>query len=194
MPLLTTQSAKSFGLNNFISGSLPSFYSIATATPSGVSTFNFNSIPSTYRYLEIRGIVANTQSTNSDISCLIRFNNDTGNSYVCARTTYDANVASGTQADWTGTSPTTGLNSGIANNGGNDGYSFMVWRIYDYTNTNKNTTTYCMTGDAQAPSGIRNEYFNSGVWLNTTTVNAITMYLNTSSFASGTQLALYGVK
>ena len=57
------------------------FDSIATTTVgTAVSSITFSSIPSTYRHLQIRGLVRSSRGVSLD-SLNVRFNGDTGNNY-----------------------------------------------------------------------------------------------------------------
>ena len=177
------------GGNDVILGG--SFEAIGTANGTGSSnTITFTSIPSTYKHLQIRGIVKSTTSGSSFSSVGLNFNADTSSSYT-------RHILYGN-----GSSP---LVYGSAAGttwyiGGNDfpsaGYTSIVGAhivdILDYTNTNKNTTVRALTGcDVNGAGEI---LLSSTVYLKTNAITSIELVSASGNFSTLTQYSLYGIK
>jgi hypothetical protein len=167
----------------------PNYYSIATQTigAGGASSVTFSSIPSTYTHLQIRGIGKSSYGVVA-ITPRLKLNND------ATTTDYKLHYLGGD-----GSSPTSGAESNPpytmieAGSGGNYSQTFgaTVIDILDYANGNKNKVIRNLAGYDDNGNG--QVYFFSGVWLNTTTVNSITIYDTVGNFVQGSQFALYGV-
>ena len=193
MPLLTTQSAKSFGLNNFISLSNNNFFSIQTATvdASGASSITFSSIPQTYTHLQIRGFAR----TNAATALLMTFN---GTSSTYRNTYLEGNGGgSATSGGLETTLSGIGLYGGLPYNSlGSYWWGFSVIDIIDYTNTNKNKIVRALNGydlDSTNPYGYVD--VDGGYWANTNAISSITIGLQAGTlFAQNTQFALYGIR
>ena len=158
-----------------------SYESIATATPSGVTSVTFSSIPSTYTSLQIRGIAA----TSADAVFYLRFNGDTGSNYsrhslyggsTTGLSFGDANV---TEIGQIRASDTAGI------------YSGSIIDIHDYASTTRNKTVRLLTGCDFNGTGII--MMSSGNWRNTDAVTSVTLRSD-SNFSSGTVFSLYGIK
>jgi len=154
----------------------------------GASTIEFTSIPSTYKHLQIRGIVRANRAGSTD-SVGITFNGVTTGAF------YDYHILYGD-----GSTPTAG--SGVSQNfvyptittAGTDlanTFSSMVVDILDYTSTNKNKTVRSLAGYDLNGSGI--SWFASGLWRNTAAINSIRIAPGSSGWAQYTQVALYGI-
>jgi hypothetical protein len=76
--------------------------------------------------------------------------------------------------------------------GGGSQFGPAVVDILDYKNTNKNKTYRSICGVDNNGSGYA--LFTSGVWLNTSAINTITIASNGSSFSQYSSFALYGIK
>ena len=161
-----------------------SFESIATSTPTSGSAITFSSIPSTYQYLQIR-LQARFSGTDDRIN--LTFNSDTGSNYTYHWLVGDGAAASAsggaTQTSALGVSYATGTASIAAPS---------IIDIHDYANTTKNKTIRSFNGwDTNGSGRIR---LMSGLWMNTSAVNSVTLTLNSGTFATGTSIALYGIK
>lgn len=163
------------------------FESIATSTPSGVSTITFNSIPGTYQHLQIRAIAKRDTATTSGSSNL-RFNGDTGSNYVRHFLRGSGSAASAGAS----TSQTsiecfehTGNDAAVNNMMG-----VLICDILDYASSTKNTTIRTISGNDQ--NGAGNIYLTSGLWLSTAAVTSITLF--TTANYLNTTFALYGIR
>lgn len=186
-----------------------SYESIATATISGstTSTITFNSIPSTYTHLQIRGITQCTfspGSTNTGGSAYrVRFNNDATGPY-----SYHQLQAynSGSGANTTSSASQTEIrqNSAWATvNGFTTIVIPFVMDILDYTNTNKNKTIrttegFCANNSAGTGNGNQYVLMRGGMWVNTSAISRIDL-ISDPGYADGywsskTHIALYGIK
>jgi hypothetical protein len=157
--------------------------SIATATGGG-STITFSSIPSTYTHLQIRLIAPGT----SDSDVWMRFNSDTGSNYATHRIygTGASTVVAGA------TTTSTKIDFGARSSGSTSSPAPGIIDILDYSNTSKNKTSRSLYGWDANGSGF--VMFSSGLWQNTAAINSITLLPQVGSFASGTHVALYGIK
>jgi hypothetical protein len=171
-----------------------SYESIATSTPSGTGQVTFNSIPSTYKHLQIRGIYRNSANVGGDDPRL-RFNNDSGANYITHRL---YGLGSGTPSANTSGTGDTSMQIGYNTADGSTGASIFtgcVIDILDYTNTNKNRTVRTLDGFDNNGSGTIQ--FLSGLYVSTTTISRIDLYcfnLGSNNWATGTTFALYGIK
>ncbi len=181
-----------------ISGHLanPQFESIATVSvgSGGSSSISFSSIPSTFKHLQIRAILATTQGTDRGNSALYaRFNSDTGNNY-----SWHQLKGSGTAASATGYfSENTIYGSDTLYSGGASGvFGAMVMDILDYSSTNKYKTVRILNGfdSNSASNGNTSVGLNSGLWMSTSAINAITIPNNGFNFKEYSHFALYGIK
>ena len=164
------------------------FYSIATQTvgAGGASSVTFNSIPSTYTHLQIRGIVR--EASGGFDQAFMQLNSDTGSNYA----THNLN-GNGSAAGAGATASTTSM-SVAAIPGSNQTASIFgatVIDILDYANTNKYKTVRSLSGTDNNGSGYA--WFASGLWQNTSAVTNITIF-STYNFVQYSQFALYGIK
>jgi hypothetical protein len=171
---------------------LPGSYdAIGTANGTGSSnTITFTSIPSTYKHLQLRGIVKSTTAGSSFSSTLLNFNSDSSSSYT-------RHIVWGDGAST--------YAYGLANTtawaiGGNDlpsaGYTNIfgahVVDILDYANTSKNKTVRALTGcDVNGAGEI---LLSSTVYLKTNAITSIQLVSASGNFNQYTQYSLYGIK
>jgi hypothetical protein len=167
------------------------YESIATTTvgSGGVASITFSSIPSTYTHLQIRGIARNTDTGGSNIGNAIRLNSDTGSNYATHYLFGDGSsafsqVTAPNSFIALGDMPTSGMLAST--------FSTYVVDILDYTNTNKNKTLRTLSGFDRNGAGWIG--LSSGVWINTTAVNAVTVIPYGGNFAQYSSFALYGIK
>ena len=177
-----------------ISGNLfaPSgaYDSIATSTSTGsAGDITFTSIPSTYKHLQIRGILR-TNDTGSFNNQGMRFNSDTGSNYKSHTLQGDgASATAGVVASATNfndfmRATSNSLTAGI--------FSAVVMDILDYADTSKYKTWRALQGGDANGSGIIG--LNSGVWMSTTAINSITISPSGGTAIQYSSFALYGVK
>ena len=171
------------GLLSAGGGVANSYESISTVPvgAGGTSTITFSSIPSTYKHLQIRGIMAQTTGASSTN---IQFNSDTTTTnYYYHRlqgTGAAVNAAAGNLFrifDGTSTTPY---------------FQGFVVDILDYADTNKYKTTRALAGYDANGSGQIN--LTSNLWKNTAAITSITFTTDTSNFAQYSSFALYGIK
>jgi hypothetical protein len=166
------------------------FESIATATGTGSSgTITFSSIPSSYKSLQIRVMALQTNGIND---LRIRFNGDTGSNYAwhtlagynssltagsgTSQSYMLACVESGARGALTATNPTVAITD-----------------VLDYADTNKNKTIRTLGG--MENNSIGELDLNSGLWMSTSAVNSITIFMSgAGSFTTTSVISLYGIK
>jgi len=161
-----------------------SYESIATSSPSGVSTITFSSIASSYASLQLR--IFHLEPTNGGLR--IRFNSDTGSNYTyhelqgngsaASAAGYATGSFSGFAYSWTTTS-TTAPHAGIID-------------VLDYASTTKYKTIRGINGQDTNGGGAIS--LASTLWLSTSAVNSITILSTAGNYGSGTTFALYGIK
>ena len=175
-----------------------SFYSIATVTAAGGETsLTFSSIPGTYKSLQIRGIVKDTNTT--DYSALaaqfyILPNNDT-------TTTYSDHSLYGNTSTANAYGQTSGngfmmYGSYISSNATFANiYGVVIIDIQDYASTTKYKTSRAFVGADANGSGTtnRNVALNSGLYQTTTAITSLVIKPAATAFAAGSTFALYGI-
>ena len=164
---------------------MPSTYDkIATYTvPSAQASYTFTSIPSTYTDLVL---VANTIITSGSVfpECSLRFNSDSGTNY------------SNTYLLGSGSAATSGRGSNynyadcgyLSTNSGNP--NTRIINIMNYSNA----TTYktVVSRGSSYNGGQVIAYAN--LWRNTAAISSITVFTQSSTYATGSTFALYGIK
>lgn len=171
------------------------FQSIATVTTTAAqATVTFTGIPSTYKHLQLRYNAQVTATFSNNNSMAIRFNGDTTSSYAYHRlggngsaANADAYTASSIGADIVPSTASTNIfGSGIID-------------IHDYASTTKNKTVRGFAGydlnNTAVGGGIANGwiYLFSGLWINTSAINSITLTPQ-YTWGAGCTFALYGIK
>jgi hypothetical protein len=168
---------------------VPSSYeSIATATGTGSSnTITLSSIPTTYKHLQLR--IFETATLGAGAGTLsLRVNGDTGSNYARHQLT-----GNGSSADAAGTASTTSITlSTISPDSANNIGSVAIIDIHDYASTTKNKTIRTFSGCDR--NGLGQVFLGSGVWLSTTAINSLTVFLTSTSLATTSTFALYGIK
>lgn len=164
------------------------YESIATVTvgSGGTGTITFSSIASTYKHLQVRGIIRTSAGTNN-WGLRIRLNSDTGSSY-----THHNLRGDGANASAEGYANQSYMYLDRATPTDANIFGGVVIDFLDYTNTNKYTTMRGLAG--QDRNGAGQVSFNSGLWMNTAAVNTLTFTLESGNFTELSQLALYGIK
>jgi hypothetical protein len=161
---------------------------VGSSTPS----VTFSSIPSTYKHLQIRGLIRNTRTSDRAGSPAMRFNSDSGSNYSYHRM-YGDGAAPGADS---GASQTLMYAIGLATDLNTAGiFGVAIWDILDYANTNKYKTVRALAGfDNNRTSDAGVVGINSGSWRNTDAVTSITLLPNVNDWAVGSTFALYGIK
>jgi hypothetical protein len=169
------------------------FESIATVTVgvSGQASVEFTSIPATYNHLQIRGI-GRTADAVGVRDAVIQFNSDTGANYARHWLyTFDG----GTPGSLNSTSATSyGWGYMPGTSSGSSAVSGSIIDILDYANTNKFKTVRTLTGNEQYSAGNSVALFTSGVWLSTSAITSIKIFLTSGNVAQYSSYALYGIK
>lgn len=189
-PLLQTfANGSAFGYRSFGAAAVPAFESIATITPSGVSTITFSSIPGTYQHLQIRGICTDAGTNTLRMS----MNGITTNSYASHTLEGDGATLVSSGGATQGTIQVAGRYYGLSNSA--SFFAGIIIDIHDYASTTKNKTVRSFNGfDANGAAGAPGMVgVSSGVFQSTAAVTSITLYMP-SNFSSGTTFALYGIR
>jgi hypothetical protein len=171
-----------------------SYESIATVSVGigGASSISFSSIASTYKHLQLRGVLRGSRVSGNDIIG-IQFNGDTTSAnYVSHRLIGDGSsaaasyTASGTySSSWTADMPATTATSSVFNG--------VVIDVLDYATANKNRVGRTLSGYDLNGSG--SIWLSSQLWLNTSAVTSITLVpVFGTGFAQYSQIGLYGIK
>ncbi len=172
------------------------FESIATVSvgAGGSSTISFNSIPSTYKHLQIRAIARDTNSNSQINSLYISFNGVGGTSYAWHRmegfgtgTPTRGGVGS-TGNIWIGPAATNGYSSNI--------FAGHIIDIVDYANTNKYKVVkhiggFDTNGTGSEPGEIA---MTTGLFMDTTAISSISISVGGQSQVQYSRFALYGIK
>jgi hypothetical protein len=155
----------------------------------GQAEINFTSIPSTYKHLQIRGIVRVNRATTGTYLRL-RFNND-------ATSTYSYHGLNGNGS-------TTGTDAGANQDfievlrfpgatASANIFGAVVIDILDYANASKYKTARLLGGADQNGSG--EIWLHSGNWRDTAAISSIKLLeAVTGDFVQYSQFALYGIK
>ena len=183
MPLLETRaSASAQGYGLFGATSTSNFFLISQSLPSAVSTITFNSIPSTYKSLQVRFNLVTTSATFGEI----QFNSDTSTA------NYAMHYLSGQGSTATAGGTASGTNGYIKmfQNASVTTYpSVGIIDVIDYANANKNKTVKTLVG-ANNNTATGSIEINSGVWLSTSAITSLTLLVGAGTY-TGT-ISLYG--
>lgn len=163
------------------------YESIVTASGTGSSnTINFNSIPQTYKHLQLRAFSMNT-GTPDWVAMTI--NGDT------TSTNYRSHNLTGTGS---GTPSSQSIQGGSYTPstlmiGGSTTIPYIsIIDFLDYSNVNKNKTVRELSGWDLNGSG--QVMFTSILWMNSNAINSLSFRIYSSNFNSNTRFALYGIK
>jgi hypothetical protein len=185
--------AKAYGWSSFIPPS-PSFDSIATLDPTG-GTFSFDSIPQTYKHLQIR-IIGRTDINGNGTNINMRFNNDTGNTLIQSYFTANGPLLGNSLSASAGASaadsqvlaarvPGTQVTS--------NRWGSATIDIIDYSSTDKFKNVVSVT-DQVGQSTYPFIFHTSTVWASTSAITSVNFIINGGSAIGGTRVSLYGIK
>jgi hypothetical protein len=166
---------------------IPSDYeSIATGTPTG-SSFDFTSIPSTYKHLQVRidGRLTSTGSPSSGF--VMKINADS----TAANYRYHYLQGNGSSASAFGDVNQFDLYSLPTADAASNIFGTVIIDIIDYASTTKNKTLRWFIGNDRNGEGTVS--LGAGLYLSTTALSQIN-FSTSSSFASRTTFSLYGIK
>jgi hypothetical protein len=173
-----------------------SYDSIATVTvgSGGSASIDFTSIPSTYKHLQLRGIVRCDNTTNTNLQW--RLNSDNSNA------NYNIHILRGTGAAVISEAVVSGsansfivANEPVAKSSDTSGiFGVVVIDLLDYSNTSKYKTARALAGrDVNGTGGAIT--LTSSLWQNTAAVSSISLsVVNSLNFVQHTQFALYGIR
>jgi hypothetical protein len=168
------------------------YESIATVNGTGSSdTVSFNSIPATFKHLQIRWI-GRCDAATADENMQLRVNNDTAGNYS-RHFLYgvgSGSPSSGGDANASGVlvGRITGANSTALIMGAG------IIDILDYASGTKYPTFRAISGNDQNGSGL--SWFASGSWRNTTAITSIQLkqIFGYGNLTTASTFALYGIK
>lgn len=205
MPLLTTQSARGYGFSSLVTPvSTNAFESIATTffTSAG-STVTFNSIPQTFKHLQLR-YTARTTNVTTGANLYVVLNGDTASNYSWHRLQAYGN---GITTDGYGSQTAFGV-AGLMSGASSIANAFGtgILDIVDYTNTNKLKTMKSLSGYENNGNGSPGNdqgyhilasslWFKAGSGVTGDAVTSMTLTINGGgNFAANSHFALYGIK
>ena len=168
-----------------ISGHLitSNYFLISQSLPSAVSTVTFNSIPSTYKSLQVRFNLVTTSATFGKI----QFNSDTSTA------NYAMHYLSGSGSTATAGGTASGTNGYIKmfqNNTVTTYPAVGIIDVIDYANASKNKTVKTLVG-ANNNTATGSIEINSGVWLSTSAITSLTLLVGAGTYTG--IISLYGV-
>jgi hypothetical protein len=160
-------------------------------TGASTQTVSFSSIPSNFKHLEIRGVVASSKSSQDDVM-MIRLNGSTSYIYTWSWMAREVTTFSGTHS---ASRNYARINKIVAASNGTNFFSPLLMSITDYANTSKNTTMKIRHGN-NFSSGAGDNYLSSSVWQSTDAVSSIEFSLALSGyyFTAGSRLSLIGIR
>jgi hypothetical protein len=189
MPLLTTQSARGYGLGSLVSPIADNSYeSIASVlTSSSTSEINFSSIPSTYAHLQIRMYTIADTAQNVHM----QFNGDTTSAYYWHEIFGDTSTALSGWSSGAVNHIKTGYTHDTASN--RSGQSIVT--ILDYASTSKKKTANALTGSNSNSSPSSGYVLNrSGHWTSTAAISSLRLVMSSGNLRAGSRISLYGIK
>jgi hypothetical protein len=159
----------------------------------GSSTITFSTISSTYKHLQIRGLVRNNAGNVGLAFIRTKFNADgtSGNYYGHYLFGDSANASAGATSG-----SSTGAIAGFVANNNNPSSTFStaIIDILDYANTSKNKTIRSFGGADynDANGGIS---LVSGLWMSTSAITSIEISSDSGTlFVQNSSFALYGIR
>lgn len=156
-----------------------SFESIATINLSGSNDFSFTSIPSTFTHLQLRM----TGKLNGTMN--LQFNGDT-------TTNYSNHYLYGTGSAAAASKDTTDSKIRFGYAGGDTIVQTGILDLLDYRSTNKAKTVKYLFGQENNTAGAI--WLSSGAWFKTPEAVTSIRVFSTFNWATGSTIALYGVK
>jgi hypothetical protein len=197
MPLLTTQSARGFGLTSLVTTPPGTFDLIETATvTSSVSSVvfsNLNNYASDYKHLRIVSHTLDSATTNNTW-INVRFNGDTGNNYYYSNMRFSTANTAGSAAAVTDANRFALGATDENPSGGDSSYGIVaVANIADYSSTNKQKSVISWGSQYQSTKWASGLW--SGVWRSTSAITSITIFPDGGlNWAANSRIYLYGIK
>ena len=162
------------------------------------AVITFDSIPATYEHLKIIGTGQSDAASATD-NVKLTLNGDTGSNYsfhyIGGEGTSEWLGKTAGVAYWLFPYNINGANS--ASSGSIQMYDTFSCIIYDYANTNKNTSFEGLAqGKGNAAMVGSSAYItqHTGVWDSTVAVTSISFTTNQGDWLRGTEISLYGLK
>jgi hypothetical protein len=163
-------------------------FPIATALGTGSSgVITFSSIPQTFTHLQLR-MFARMDGAVVSFPSALRFNGDATSIYSIANIDGDGSTAtSGGQTSVSLLYPGISAGGSAAANI----YGASILDILDYTNTNKNKSTRCITGVDR--NGAGNASVTIGLWSSTAAITSLSFLAPFGNWTALTRVDLYGI-
>ena len=152
------------------------------------ASVTFSSIPSTYEHLQLR-ISGRDDDTGAATGTMgMRFTSDSGNNYAIH---YVAGDGASTTAGGVASRNNIQLYRLAGGSTQSTIYGSMAVDVLNYSDGVTYTTTRAITGMNGSDS---ETWFMSGLWMNTTAVNAIELVASADDLVRGSSFTLYGLK
>ena len=166
-----------------VTPSTTAYESIATSTPSAQSSITFNSIPSTFKHLQIRfSLVGSTANRLG-----VRVNGDSASNY-----SFHYLVGNGTSPFAGGSANYDQLSILYYGRTKVTNPTVGIFDLLDYASTDKYKTSRSLTGVDDNGASAGYVEFESGSWRSTSAVTSLEFITNTGTFTGS--IALYGIK
>jgi hypothetical protein len=172
-----------------VGGEAAAYELINTQVLSSTATdIYFDPIPQTYRHLQIRMLVRNSQNFTTAIR--VRPNYDSANNYYTHRLGGNGTTVASTSADNTGR-----LDALIVSNTATANvFGASILDLVDYTNASKFKTFKSFQGYADVAQAGTQIGLHSIQWRSTSAVTAIQLNCWDGAFAIGSRFSLYGIR
>lgn len=183
--------------SNSVTPVVPTAYeSIASLTGTGSNTsWTFNSIPQTYKHLQIRAVIRENNGGNASNSLKLSFNNS-GSTIGRSHWLEAQGNGGGVQAGYdSGDMYMRYISVGSAARA--NSYGFLIMDILDYSATNKNKIIRNFYGVNDNNNAASSQVIasNSNLWVNTSAINAITLLSQSgNTYTTLSNVSLYGIK
>ena len=170
-----------------------SYESIATyTTTAGQSVVTFNSIPQTYKHLQVR-MTLRSQAPGVLDSLQATFNNDSGSNYNILN--FRLNNAAWGYNNYNSSSYLRMVNL-VSGAGASSGASIgmAILDVFDYTNSSSYKTGRYYGGTNNSTS--TNNFVSTGTYsyTSTTAISRMDLIPSNAAFAAGSTISLYGIK
>ena len=155
---------------------------IATVTLSGAGNFSFTSIPSTYKELHLMGSCASQSGT---ANCTLTVNSNNSSIYS-SLLMYGSNSTAAMDLNATAGSLYTGVVNSYY-------YTPLSWRFMNYTDTNFFKNIHGWGGHGVTALSQGQTRYDINFARTSAAISSIQVGVNGDTFASGSQLTLYGL-
>lgn len=160
------------------------------ASPS--TSINFNSIPQTYKHLEIRGVLQGTQNTNRGNSWNVFTLNSNAANYDYA--TFTGNEGNGAIYSRDIAQSALWLGDALYQGGDANTFQTFIIKINNYSDTTRIKNWTMFSGWNVSGASQNRIIYNTGNMRTTGAISSITFpNSNTSGYAAGSSLRLYGI-